>query len=253
MSATDNNVETGPSIGKNKAPFTFLVVSESELLAQIFLEEETIRDRLDKAIGKLKNSRTSIDEQLGKLSSPATDLALVNIRVEEVRKTVSDTGSTSREVHTDYSRILRELEVNRVGFTRGKQKINDVRDKIVQPMEEIINANFGNFATTEESLSALAKGLDDHVAALRQAETDKTLDVVKAKLDANLPGHVKNAQVARDRLDSLIERLNSVYLEMEGQVIFGELLRTIVRIEQEQHAKRSDGWSSITRMRSRES
>lgn len=234
VSATDNNVETGPSVGKNKAPFTFLVVSESELLAQIFLEEENIRDRLDKAIGKLKNGRTAIDEQLGRLSSPATDLALVNIRVEEVRKIVSDTGSTSREIHTDFSRILRELEVNRVGYTRGKQKINDVREKIVLPLDEIINPNFGNFATTEESLSALGKGLEDDAAALRQAEADKAVEATRLKLQANIPTHVKNTQLTRDRLDSLIEKLNSVYLAMEEGVVFGQLLQTIVRIEQDQ-------------------
>ncbi|MBM4069997.1 MAG: hypothetical protein FJ271_13750 [Planctomycetes bacterium] len=240
VSATDNNIETGPSVGKNKAPFTFLVVSESELLAQIFLEEESIRDRLDKAIGKLKNGRTAISEQLGKLSSPATDLALVNIRVEEVRKVVSDTGSTSREIHSDFSRILKELEVNRVGYTRGKQKINDVRDKIVEPMELIINPNFGSFMQTEERLSALAKGLEDDTAALRQAEADKSVQATRLKLQANIPTHVKNTQLTRDRLDDLIEKLNSVYLAMEEGVVFGQLLQTIVRIEQDQRKIRDD-------------
>ncbi len=231
VSATDNNVETGPSVGKNKAPFTFLVVSENELLSQIFLEEELLRDRLEKAVTKLKNARTSIDEQAAKLSSPGTELSLVGIRVEEVRKAVSDTASTTREVHGDFSRIVRELEVNRVGFDKDKRKINDVQKKIVEPLEEVINPNFGNFATTEEGLADLAKKLEDDIIALRQAETDKTQSSITSKLEANLPGHVKNAQAVRDRLDSLIDRLNAVLLTMEEQFVYGQLLQLIVEIE----------------------
>ena len=46
-----------------------------------------------------------------------------------------DAGTAAREVHTDYRRILKELEVNRVKRT----KTDDVRVKIVLPLGEIVD------------------------------------------------------------------------------------------------------------------
>jgi hypothetical protein len=232
--ATDNNVETGPSIGRNKSPFTFLVISENELLAQVFLEEEVLRERLDKAVFKLKDARTSIQEQLSRLSQLNSDLGLVAIRVDEVRKVLSDTGSATREIFGDYSRILRELEVNRVGWDRGKKKITDVQTKIVQPLEEIVSPNFGNFATCDEAVTNLYKGLDDDVGRLRQAEEEKKIVQMKAELAPRRPEHVKNAQFLRDQIDSLMERLNTVLLAMEEGIAFGQLLEIAVALERDQ-------------------
>ena len=69
--------------GRNKAPFTFLVVSENELLGQIAIEEEVLRDRLDKAGFKLRNAKTTTDEQAGKLALTGTDYSLVSLRVDD--------------------------------------------------------------------------------------------------------------------------------------------------------------------------
>jgi len=234
VSATDNNVETGPGTGRNKAPFTYLVVSETELLTQIFLEEELLRERLEKVVFKLKNARTFTNEQISKLSSDF-DLALVALRIDEVRKSLGDGASSTREIHADYARILRELEVNRVGWDRGKKKIEDVRSKIVEPLEDVVNPNNGNFAQADTAVAKLFEGLDEDVTRLRGVDEDKNLlEQMKQKVDANRPRHVENAQALRDRLDSLIDRLNSVLLAMDEGIAFGQLLQIILTIERDQ-------------------
>src|SRR5207248_1237440 len=101
---------------------TFLVVSENELLGQVAIEEEVLRDRLDKAAFKLRSAKTTIDEQTQKLGMTGSDYTLVSLRVDDVRKLLLDAGTAAREVYNDYRRIQRELEVNRV----RKVKLDDV-------------------------------------------------------------------------------------------------------------------------------
>jgi hypothetical protein len=216
VAATDNNVETGPGTGRNKAPFAFLVVSENELLGQIAIEEEVLRDRLDKAAFKLRNAKTVSDEQVGKLSITGSDYTLVSLRVDEVRKALLDAGTAAREVFNDYRRILRELEVNRVKRT----KTNDVREKIVLPLGEIVDVNVGNFTTTEAALEKLYAALDD--------------DITLKKGDENRGLHVGNARAAAQQLDRLLERLNEVLVAMDEGVVESKLLELIVGIERDQ-------------------
>ena len=213
LEAIDNNVETGPGAGRNKSPFTFLVVSENELLGQIALEEEVLRDRLDKAAFKLRNAKTTIDEQVVKLTMTGSDYTLVSLRVDDIRKTLLDTGTAAREVHADYRRILRELEVNRVKRT----KTDDVREKIVYPLGEIVDPNLGNFATSEASMDKLYTGLDED-ATLKRGEQ-------------NRPTHIENAKGAAQQIDRLLQRLNEVLIAMDAGVVESKLLDLIVNIE----------------------
>jgi hypothetical protein len=216
IEAIDNNVETGPGAGRNKAPFTFLVVSENELLGQIAIEEEVLRDRLDKAAFKLRNAKTSVDEQVGKLSMAGADYTLVSLRVDDVRKTLMDTGAATREVATDYRRILKELDVNRV----RRAKTEDVRDKIVLPLMDIVDPNVGNFVLTEAALEKLYTGLDD--------------DLTLKRGDVNRPVHGDNARTAAQQLDRLLQRLNEVLIAMNEGVVESKLLELIVNIERDQ-------------------
>jgi hypothetical protein len=242
VTATDNNVETGPSTGKNKAPFTFLVVSENELLSQIFIEEENLRERLEKVILKLKNARTNLTEQIPKLSTPSSAdqkvndvfeaMSVTSIRIDDVRKALSDAGSNTRSIFADYNRILRELEVNRVGFGRGENKIKEVSNKIVKPLEEIIDPNSGNFDQTERALAKLSEPLDEDVTKLRNATgEDRSL---LAAVDQKRPGHVKNAQELQEKVDRLLERLNTVLAAMEEGILESQVIEQLLRIEQDQ-------------------
>ena len=208
----DNNVETGPGRGRNETPFTFLVVSENELLVQIGIEEEAIFERLDKAYQKLDKAKVSLGEQINKLSQPDTELNLVAIRVEEIRKVLSDTASVTREVYGDYNRIQKELEVNRVNPT----KLSLVDNKILKPLGELVEANFGKFHTTEDAANKLYQGLEEDSKAERR------------------PVHTQNALQTRDQLDSLLLKMREVLDGMFEGVTFNQLLDLIVSLEREQ-------------------
>src|SRR5581483_10023398 len=62
LQGVDNNVETGPGIGESKERFTFMIISELELLAEIAKEEESLHLKLEDAVNRLKESRSKLDQ-----------------------------------------------------------------------------------------------------------------------------------------------------------------------------------------------
>src|SRR5581483_6230954 len=69
IEATDNNVErtNGPQTAATKERFSFIIVSEAELLSTIFIEEEQLRVKLEAVFTDLRNSRLKLDELLVQL------------------------------------------------------------------------------------------------------------------------------------------------------------------------------------------
>jgi hypothetical protein len=214
VGATDNNVETGPSSSRTKAPFFFLIVSENDLLAQVALEEEVLSERLEKVMQKLTEAKVSLSEQTSRLTSGG-DLSLVAIRADAIRKDILDSASVAREVHTDYTRILRELEVNRVG--RGK--IADVRDKIVLPLEEIINPNYGDFLSSEEASFKFYQAVEDDVSAKTPPRTAL---------------HLQNAAATSAELDKLMNKLNDILIAMAQGITEAKTIQNLVLIESDE-------------------
>jgi hypothetical protein len=202
--ATDNNIETGPRQGQSREKFTFLVVSEYELLAEIAKEEEGLRVKLEEAVARLKDGRLKLDRVRQELpmlkpeefSSQATQMG----RVEEA---LMKSWDAAREVHSEYKRILKELKANRV----QSGMINKVSDKIVDPLEGAINQEF---VRTDEALR------DFH----------KTLDSKKADLPA--------ADKARAELTQLIDRLDAVLSAMLDVMTINDLIRQLVNIESQE-------------------
>src|SRR4029077_13221088 len=118
--------------------------------------------------------------------------------VDEVRKALLDTSSATREIFVDYSRILRELQVNRV----KKDKINDVQTKIVGPLELVVNPNNGDFALADEGVQRLSQVLDEDLAA--------------KLVFKNLPRHFDSASQADNQLISLIKELEAIYSAIDS-------------------------------------
>jgi hypothetical protein len=224
VAATDNNIETGPTRVLSKVPITLLVVSENELLAQILLEEETLRARLERALEKLKTARTLVQEQSGKLQLTAPPLDLIALRFEEVRdRFLPDAGNLVREVAGDYQRILREMEVNRI----QEQRIDNVDKKICRPLEAILAPNLGPFARAE--------------AAVRQCSDQLDADLGASKENALPPArrdvHLNNALQAQEQLARLIEQLEEVLQAIGGELVERELIALLVEIEQRQRSQ----------------
>jgi hypothetical protein len=207
--ATDNNVETGPGIGKSKLTFQFLIVSENDLLQEIGLEEAELREKLDITIHRLTSARTLLDDQLGEFSKPKFLPSVIAIRVDEVKRTVVEGGNSTREVLAKYTDILKEMQVNRL----PKTVIDKVDGKICRPLDAVCQPDAG-FAKGEELLVEMGQLLEEG--------------------RVNLPAARAKGTVARNHLTSLIEQLERVRDAIDEGINDKELLKEAIRLEEEQ-------------------
>lgn len=221
VAATDNNIESGPNTTYSKAPVTFLIVSENELLSQILIQEEELRARLERAVGKLREGKTVLDEQISKLNDPGKidQISLIGIRVDEIRKAVQDSATTAREVYADYNRILQELKINRM----KQEKIQNIEEKIVDQLAIITDPNEGNYADTEEALGGLWQKLENDIQAMKSKGTSQA--------EQNRVQHLNEARDANTRLELLIRRMDEVLEAMSGELSWGEIVREATELE----------------------
>jgi hypothetical protein len=201
VTATDNNIETGPRTGQGKERFVVLVVSENELLAEIAKEEESLHVKLDEAVTRLKDSRVKLEKISEELPGlKANEFSPLARRAEDMDDAVVRSWDACREVLSDYKRILKELKVNRV----QPGMIAKVSDKICDPLDAAINLEFVN---ADEAVRDLTRKLDSH-SSDRQA------------VDA-----------ARQSLDQLIARLASVLDAMADVTSINKIIEMLVKIE----------------------
>ena len=218
LAATDNNVETGPSTSRNRAPIQFLIVSEAELLAQVGLEEEVLFDRFKKVVAKLEVAQTTLRTQVQTLKAamPDTDYSLTVLRVDEVRKGLLDSAAATREIFADYSRILEELKVNNV----RSDKISDLTNKIVSPLDQVLSQQFGLFTMTDDAVQKLYTNLDDDVSA--------------KKVGKNIASHTRSAVDAAEKMDALVERMKLILAAIDRGVDFAQILALANDLERKQ-------------------
>jgi hypothetical protein len=135
----------------------------------------------------------------------AQEFSPLALRVEEITEAVNKGWDISREIYSDYRRILKELQANRV---RAKI-IEKVDFGICQPLDGAIN---GEFPRSDESLQNFRKTLEDK-------------------------RHDRSAEgLAKQQLDQLIERLSQVLAAMGEIRGLNELIKQLVRLEGEERA-----------------
>jgi hypothetical protein len=202
VEALDNNVETGPGLGQSKEKFTILIISENDLLVEIAKEEESLHVKLEDTVNKLKDARNKLAQLIQELPGlQAAEFSPAALRADEIHATILRGWDVSREVHTDYRRILKELRANRV-----RPKIIEKVDRnICEPLDLAINREF---VQSDESITAFHKTL----------ETEK-----KANLDA--------ARLARLQLEQVIDRLTRVLDAMGDITTINKLIEQLVQIE----------------------
>jgi hypothetical protein len=199
--ATDNNVETGPGAGQSKERFTFLVVSENELLTEIAKEEEGLHLKMEDTLSRLKEARGKLDQVMQEMPQlKPEEFSPMARRAEEVAEVVVKTGDITREIHTDYRRILKELQANRV----QPGVIARVERDICGHLEIALN---DEFIRAEEAARAFQKVLEERKA-------DKPA-----------------ADLARAQLERLIDRLTRALLGMGDLMKINQLIALLVEIE----------------------
>ena len=89
---------------------------------------------------------------------------------EEIGETLAKGSDVTREVWTDYSRILKELDVNQDRKESGgliTKMINKVGDKIVAPLDGALNNDFVN---ADKSIHDLREALNAKNSDLQLAQ-----------------------------------------------------------------------------------
>jgi hypothetical protein len=164
LSATDTNVETGrdldgrPAEGStspSKETFSFIIVSEDELLQAIAREEGELYDKLKtQGLIKLELLRSRLVQVDGYLRAPdfkPQDYAPQAERTLQIAEGISAAALTAREVHDQYVRILNEMQVNRI-----EKHVNQVT-KVIAPLAQALN---NEFPLAEEAQRELHRALE---------------------------------------------------------------------------------------------
>jgi hypothetical protein len=183
LAATDNNLLTGPKVGETRETFTFLVVSEPELLAEINKDTETLALKMRDLVERVRDARLKLAKVIDLLPSAkaAEELTQPAVRTTEIHDTILKARDTAQEVLSDYGRILAEMQANRV----TQQQIDRVQLNIVVPLDE---ARALQFPKAEQAIDAFRQPLDmaQQPAAPLPAEALQRTDELLSKLEAVL-------------------------------------------------------------------
>jgi hypothetical protein len=225
---TDLDSEAGrdgtprPHVSPSKDKFTFLVVSEPELLTEIAKEEEDLRVKLEEMFNLLLESEAKLIRETVDLASAATkpeNLGPMSARLETVDQVLDKQQQKTREVFIDYKRILEELRINRV----DQKLFNQVNKTIVTPLGEI--ADF-EFARTHDALVNFRKALEE----------GRNMDNAAA-----FPGGLSAARTAgaqaREQVRVLKDAVFKVLESMQKLTDINKLIKMLRTIEDQEQAQ----------------
>ncbi len=215
--AADNNVEAKePGVSQGKEKFLFQIVSEYELLSEIGKDEEGLHVKLLDVVTRLRASRDKLEDvarELPELKKPDQFSPMAR-RTEEQIEVLLKSSDVTREVHADYLKVLRELQLNQVqpGNTRR------VRESICDPLADTLKQNFPD---SEDALRELFKQLEG------------------SKFDKPAMDR------ARQQLDRLLDRLGRVLDAMGELMSLNKLIETLVQIEKLQRTEVSERLAKV--------
>jgi hypothetical protein len=232
ISATDNNVETGPRVGQNKETFTFLVVSYEELLGEMNKEEEGLTNKMYDLLNKMLEVRGGIDKVIERLPK-TTDVASDDYRASasrmvEMEEAVAKGRDVAQEILNDYNRLLKEVKTNRI-----KGKVAEEKETICNMLDEAIRQYFPN---AEEAHRNLRQVFDERrapdpgqIEASRQRQLELTMHLKTiydkmggiaslTKAAEQLSQLIKNEIIIKEMITRLLEALRDNVVQKLGKV-----------------------------------
>jgi hypothetical protein len=218
LEAADTNLD-GPLVDGRPRPhvklsdekFTFVVVSENELLVEIGKEEEKLYGDLEAAVNKILETEAKLGQVYLDLSGSqvkAENLSPMSIRCEQVGEVLEKSQLAVRDVFTAYNKILRELRTNQV----DPRIIDRVETKIVKPLEAVD----GDFEKSRDGVLEFRKALDNKELGLEQR-------IGAARIGGG---------VAKEQIRELRDKLNAILGAMEGMTTINKLIEKLAKIEQ---------------------
>ncbi len=226
LEATDTDLDSDrnadgsprPHLSPSGEKFTFIVVSEPELLTEIAKEEEKKYEELDAAFQKLVEAEARLGRTYLDLSDnrvKVDNLGPMSARVENLANEVLDKCQRDTHgVYVSYERVLRELKTNQV----DPRIIERVDKTIVTPLREI---DSGEYDRTRDALVDFRKALDNQELA------------GQARIDAARAAGTK----AKAQVQQLKNRLNAVLGAMTGLIDINKLIKALRDIEAQEQAQ----------------
>jgi hypothetical protein len=227
VAATDNNIETDqPVVSEDKKHFTFLVVGENDLLAEIYREEEKLRAALDLIHDKLKTAKARLDNQVMPGLAESVDRGEVRRRITRTEEVKEDIAASNRDIGSilsAFGRILEELKANKI------EKVKDqVQENIYDPLREMQDRKTGAFKAAEDAAHELQLLLERDLKTQGPGKTARDVPP-KDRQERNKAG-----LDAKEKLDQLIKRLEKVLGQIREVVGKDQLLLRAIKLEQDQ-------------------
>jgi hypothetical protein len=208
--------QTSPSAER----FVFVLVSETELLAEIAKEEELKYNELKATYDRYLESENKLVQTTLDLSSARVtteNLEPMAVRCNQILEGLERAQRETHDVYVAYERILRELQANRV----QEKHIERVEKNIVNPLRTLDEVDFD---LARRDLVDFRTALDD-----TSKEGQDRIDAARMAGDK-----------AKEQLREVKERLFQVLGAMEGLVDVNKLVQTLRELEEEemeQHRK----------------
>ncbi|HKB42390.1 MAG TPA: hypothetical protein VKD72_38545, partial [Gemmataceae bacterium] len=222
LKVRDTNVHRpGRGNRDSSQQYPFLIVSDTELLFQISLEEQRLFDELKKSFDDLEKARAQLSTL--RFDIPAqpgargVDFVGFSVRAEEIDKGLRETLRVTTKVHADYDRILREMRTNRIHEGSKRQIAERVKDHIVLPLGKVKE---GDFPYAQEACTSLRRSIDN------TSKTDLER-LAKSRADA---------EAAEKEMDRVLNSLREILVHMQGIVEIGKLIAKIRELEQREQA-----------------
>ncbi len=221
VSATDNNVETGPTTAPPRGPFVFLIVSENELLAEIVKQEQKLYELLREKVDELDRRRGSLGDEVLKLGSPQPQWKVIAARADQARTALRDAGDMARAVLEKYNLILTEMRVNRI----EGDKVKKIETRIVNPLTDLCERSGGLINVTEQITKSFLSGLEEDIVKLRKVDK-QVLD----ELEGRRQLHEDAGKQAGRQIGTLVAQLRTIMEAMQDIEGDSKLIKDLVAI-----------------------
>jgi hypothetical protein len=201
IQATDNNIETGPRTRQNNETFTFIVVPYEELLAEMHKDEENLSFKVRDLYDKMVDVRSGIDKVVERMprADGSDEFRASASRMFDLLSEVEKGSDVARELFSEYSRLLKESQTNRLPA------------KVIEDTERVVNR--------------LDDAIRNHFERAREAHTIFK-DVLESRRVPD-PGIVENS---RQRQDELINQLKLILDDVGGIVEITRLAQQLGKI-----------------------
>jgi hypothetical protein len=175
VSAQDGNSLTTPGISRSE-PIALRVVSNEDLLSQLYLREITLRRRFEEVINQLEQVRTDLQIHSSQKGPSAADSTAKNQEAIAITTCATRSTDTLRRQNTElqsiadgFSIIIQQLINNAVP---PAQVATEMREQILLPIQKVITQELPAAERTLGRFRAVAMEGEPTGELITESETD---------------------------------------------------------------------------------